>query len=44
MNPAERPRLEHIRNNLHERIIEAEHEGWLGEAEGLNVSRAAAEA
>ncbi|MFF7976212.1 integrase [Streptomyces sp. NPDC007905] len=35
VNPVERSRLEEIRNNLHARIIEAEREGWLGEAEGL---------
>ncbi|MCZ0991635.1 hypothetical protein [Streptomyces diastatochromogenes] len=43
MNPAERQRLEEIRNNLRDRITEAEREGWLGEAEGLRVSLAAAE-
>jgi transcription elongation GreA/GreB family factor len=32
-----------IRDNLTARIAEAEHEGWLGEAEGLRVSLAAAE-
>ncbi|MET9386189.1 hypothetical protein ABZY09_35280 [Streptomyces sp. NPDC002928] len=43
MNPTERPRLQEIRNNLHDRITKAEREGWLGEAEGLRVSLAAAE-
>jgi hypothetical protein len=40
---AERPRLIEIRDNLQDRIAEAEREGWLGEAEGLRVSLAAAE-
>jgi hypothetical protein len=43
VDPAQRPRLEEIRINLADRIIEAEREGWLGEAEGLRVSLAAAE-
>ena len=29
-----------IRDNLHDRIEEAEREGWLGEVEGLKVSLA----
>ena len=33
-----------IRDNLLVRIDEARREGWLGEAEGLNVSLAAANA
>ncbi|MEU9027030.1 hypothetical protein AB0D46_05740 [Streptomyces sp. NPDC048383] len=33
-----------IRDNLLDRITEAEHEGWLGEIEGLRVSLAGAEA
>lgn len=37
-DPAQRPRLEEIRNNLEARIIEAKREGWLGEVEGLQVS------
>ena len=37
---AQRARLEEIRTNLHDRIAEAEREGWLGEAEGLKVSLA----
>ncbi|MFF1678807.1 hypothetical protein ACFVYG_22555 [Streptomyces sp. NPDC058256] len=32
-----------IRDNLADRIEEAEREGWLGEVEGLSVSHAAAE-
>lgn len=43
-DPAQRPRLADIRNNLIARIAEAEHEGWRGEAEGLKVSLAAATA
>jgi hypothetical protein len=42
-DPAQRPRLEEIRNNLTDRIAEAEREGWLGEAEGLKISLAGAE-
>ncbi|MEU9291837.1 hypothetical protein AB0D57_46350 [Streptomyces sp. NPDC048275] len=38
-----RGRLEEIRDNLVARIAEAEHEGWLGEIEGLRVSLAGAE-
>ncbi|MFG2261077.1 tyrosine-type recombinase/integrase [Streptomyces mirabilis] len=43
VSPAERPRLVEIRDNLADRIAEAEREGWLGEIEGLSVSLAAAE-
>lgn len=39
----ERGRLVEIRDNLNDRIAEAEREGWLGEVEGLPVSRDAAE-
>jgi len=42
-DPAQRPRLLEIRDNLTARIAEAEREGWLGEIEGLQVSLAAAE-
>lgn len=42
-DPAQRGRLEEIRDNLLARIAEAEREGWLGEVEGLNVSLAGAE-
>jgi len=42
VDPAQRPRLAHIRDNLITRISEAQREGWTGEAEGLNVSLAAA--
>ncbi|WP_280410886.1 hypothetical protein [Nocardia asiatica] len=37
-DPAQRPRLEEIRDNLEARIIEAKREGWLGEVEGLRIS------
>ncbi len=43
-DPAERARLVEIRDNLLERIAEAEAQRWLGEAEGLRVSLAGAEA
>jgi integrase len=42
-DPAQRPRLTEIRDNLAARIAEAEQQGWLGEAEGLRVSLSAAE-
>jgi hypothetical protein len=42
-DPAQRPRLEEIRGNLHDRIAEAEREGWPGEIEGLKVSLAGTE-
>jgi hypothetical protein len=42
IDPAQRPRLEEIRDNLLARITEAEREGWTGEAEGLKVSLARA--
>jgi hypothetical protein len=35
--------MEEIRVNLHDRIAEAEREGWLGEIGGLQVSLAGAE-
>jgi hypothetical protein len=37
-DPAQRLRIEEIRDNLEARIIEAKREGWLGEIEGLQVS------
>ncbi|MFI5783809.1 tyrosine-type recombinase/integrase [Nocardia sp. NPDC051570] len=43
-DPQQRARLEEIRDNLTDRISEAEREGWLGEIEGLQVSLAGAEA
>jgi hypothetical protein len=42
-DPAQRPRIAEIRDNLIARIAEAEREGWLGEAEGLKISLAGAE-
>ena len=42
-DPAQRPRLTQIRDNLITRIEEAHREGWLGEVEGLRVSLAAAQ-
>jgi hypothetical protein len=35
---AQRPRILQIRDNLIDRIAEAERKGWAGEAEGLNIS------
>jgi integrase len=42
-DPAQRPRIAEIRDNLTARIAEANREGWLGEAEGLQISLAGAE-
>jgi hypothetical protein len=42
-DPAQRDRLEEIRDYLHDRIAEAERGGWLGEIEGLSVSLAGIE-
>jgi Phage integrase family len=42
VDPAQKQRLEDIRDNLVARITEAEREGWAGEAEGLKVSLSAA--
>jgi hypothetical protein len=42
IDPAQRHRLEQIRDNLLARITEAEREGWAGEAGGLRVSLTAA--
>jgi integrase len=44
IDPDQQPRLESIRASLTARITEAEREGWAGEAEGLQVSLAAATA
>ncbi|MGH3224854.1 MAG: recombinase [Streptosporangiaceae bacterium] len=41
-DPAQRPRIAEIRDNLLARIAEAEREGWLGEIEGLKISLAGA--
>lgn len=37
--PRQRPRLVEIIRNLSERIAEARTNGWLGEVQGLQVSR-----
>jgi hypothetical protein len=37
-DPAQRPRIVEIHDNLIARITEAEREGWLGEVEGLTIS------
>lgn len=37
-DPADRPRLVEIAENLEARVAEAEREGWLGEVEDLAVS------
>jgi integrase len=42
-DPAQRPRIAEIRDNLIARITEAEREGWLGEVEGLKISLAGTE-
>ena len=42
-DPAQRPQLAEIRDSLTARIAEARREGWTGEAEGLQVSLAAAD-
>ena len=42
-DPAQRPRIAEIRDNLIARIAEAEREGWTGEVEGLQISLAGAE-
>jgi hypothetical protein len=42
-DPAQRPRIAEIRQNLTARIAEAERESWLGEIEGLKVSLAGAD-
>jgi hypothetical protein len=41
-DPAQRPRIAEIHDNLIARISEAEREGWLGEIEGLKISLAGA--
>jgi hypothetical protein len=42
-SPDQRPRILEIRDNLLDRIAEAEREGWHGEADGLQVSLAGAD-
>lgn len=41
-DPAQRPRLIDVRDNLLTRIEEARTQGWLGEVEGLQISLAGA--
>ena len=41
-DPEQRPRLLEIRDNLIDRIAEAERQGWLGEVDGLKISLAGA--
>ncbi|BDE44302.1 hypothetical protein SLITK23_75470 [Streptomyces lividans] len=41
--PSQRDRLIEIRNNLLDRIAEAQREGWIGAVEGLEISLAGAE-
>jgi hypothetical protein len=41
-DPAQRTRIAEIRDNLTDRIAEADREGWPGEVEGLNISLAGA--
>ena len=43
-SPIQRPRIVEIRDNLLDRIAEAEREGWHGEVEGLQINLAGAEA
>jgi hypothetical protein len=43
-DPTQRTRLLEIRDNLTDRISEAQHQRWLGEVEGLKVNLAAADA
>ncbi|MFD0229649.1 hypothetical protein ACWGPD_09515 [Streptomyces hirsutus] len=43
VSPDERTRLVEIRDNLAERIAEAEREGWFGDVEGFSTTLAAAE-
>jgi hypothetical protein len=37
-DPAQRPRLVELRDNLHDRLAEAHDHGWLGDIEGLTIS------
>ena len=41
-DPTQRDRLVEIIENLTARIVEAEAEGWLGEVEGLKISKTGA--
>ncbi|MFE7392689.1 hypothetical protein [Streptomyces sp. NPDC057582] len=42
-DPVQRDRLVEVRDNLLAGITEVEHESWLGEAEGLQMSVAGAQ-
>jgi hypothetical protein len=42
-DPAQQPRLQHILDNLRDRLAEAEQQGWRGEVAGLQVSIASAQ-
>lgn len=42
-DPDQRPRLEEIRHNLHDRLAEAKDQGWLGEVAAIEASLTAAE-
>jgi len=42
-DPTQHDRLKEIRDNLTDRIAEAEREGWLGEVDGLKISLIGAE-
>jgi len=37
-DPAQRPRLIEVRDNLIARVAEARQQGWLGEVDGLQIS------
>ncbi len=37
-DPAQQPRLQEIRSNLHARLAEAHQQGWQGEIDGLEFS------
>lgn len=41
-DPQQRSRIEEIRDNLRDRIAEAQREGWIGEVDGLQISLAGA--
>ena len=42
-DPNQQSRIIEIRDNLTDRVAEAEREGWPGEIEGLNISLAGAQ-
>jgi integrase len=42
-DPTQRSRLVEIRDNLRDRIVEAQREGWIGEVQGLQISLAGAD-